>query len=51
VFVRLNPGSFGIEFSESGTPPFDTDFLGTCSGNIAAGQELTCIITNTEREA
>jgi hypothetical protein len=48
VLVRLNPGMFNIGISEIGTPTFDINFLGTCSGNIAAGQELTCIISNTE---
>jgi hypothetical protein len=53
--VGLKSGSFTV--SEDSTPGFTTSFLGDCTqsssksqeatGTIAAGQHLTCIITNT----
>jgi hypothetical protein len=45
----LQPGdSFSV--GEIQTGPFDVTFNGDCSGTIAAGQHLTCTITNTELE-
>jgi hypothetical protein len=48
VLVKLNPGSFNVGIFEEGTPTFGTSGSDGCSGDIAAGQEITCVITNTE---
>jgi hypothetical protein len=47
VVVTLQPGDFFISF-ELPIEHFDVSFEGDCSGIIAEGQHLTCIITNTE---
>ena len=48
VLIALQPGDeFGLV--EIGAGPFDVTFKGDCTGTIAAGQHLTCTVTNTER--
>jgi hypothetical protein len=47
VLVTLQPGDdFSLEEAHPGS--FDATFEGDCLGPIAAGQHLTCTITNTE---
>jgi Prealbumin-like fold domain len=43
--VTLGPGTFNV--TETGLAGFTTSFSSDCSGTIAAGQHLTCTITNT----
>jgi hypothetical protein len=43
--VTLGPGTFNV--TETALPGFTTTFSSDCSGNITAGQHLTCTITNT----
>jgi Prealbumin-like fold domain len=43
--VTLGPGTFNV--TETGLAGFTTSFSSNCSGTIAAGQHLTCTITNT----
>jgi hypothetical protein len=45
--VTLSPGTFNV--TETLSPNFTTAFSSDCSGNIAAGQHLTCTITNTAK--
>jgi hypothetical protein len=48
VLVTLQPGDdFHIGVGQE--PFFDATFEGDCEGTIAAGQHLTCTITNTQR--
>jgi hypothetical protein len=50
VLFTLQPGddfSFEERFNEP--PFFDVSFSSDCESTIAAGQHLTCTITNTER--
>jgi hypothetical protein len=44
--VTLSPGTFSVTAS---SPNFITSFSSECSGTIAAGQHLTCTITNTAK--
>jgi hypothetical protein len=47
IDVTLSPGTFNVtETIPTGTF-FNTSFTGDCGGDIAAGQHLTCTITNT----
>jgi hypothetical protein len=50
VVVTLQPGDrFSVGESQTGGPFFDVDISGDCEEvTIAAGQHLTCTITNTE---
>ena len=43
--VALSPGTFNV--TETTSPNFITSFSSECSGNLTAGQHLTCTITNT----
>jgi hypothetical protein len=45
--VTLSPGAFNV--TETASPNFATSFSSECSGNITAGQHLTCTITNTAK--
>jgi hypothetical protein len=46
IDVTLGPGSFNV--TETGpTSSFNVTTTGDCAGTIAAGQHLTCTITNT----
>jgi hypothetical protein len=45
--VTLGPGTFNV--TETALPGFTTTFSSDCSGNITAGQHLTCTITNTAK--
>jgi hypothetical protein len=50
VLVTLQPrDDFHIGEQQIGLPIFDVTFEGDCVGTIAAGQHLTCTITNTEQ--
>ena len=52
VLVTLQPGDDFHIGEQMGPPFFDVTFEGDCGpGTIAAGQHLTCTITNTERES
>ena len=45
--LTLGPGAFNV--TETASPNFSTSFSSECSGTIAAGQHLTCTITNTAK--
>jgi hypothetical protein len=45
--VTLVPGMFRV--MENTTEQFNAILSGQCSGDIAAGQQLTCTVTNTEQ--
>jgi hypothetical protein len=45
--VTLSPSTFNV--TETASPNFTTTFSSECSGNITAGQHLTCTITNTAK--
>jgi Prealbumin-like fold domain len=45
--VTLGPGTFNVTESIPAGSFFTTSFTGDCDGTIAAGQHLTCTITNT----
>jgi hypothetical protein len=45
--VTLVPGMFRV--MENTTQQFNAILSDQCSGNIAAGQQLTCTVTNTEQ--
>jgi hypothetical protein len=45
--VTLVPGMFRV--MENTTQQFNAILSGQCSGDIAAGQQLTCTVTNTEQ--
>jgi hypothetical protein len=51
LLITLQPGdSFALgEVQNLPGPIFDVSFSSDCDGTIAAGQHLTCTITNTER--
>jgi hypothetical protein len=46
--VTLVPGMYRV--MENTTEQFNAILSGQCSGDITAGQHLTCTVTNTERE-
>ena len=52
VLITLQPGDdFHIGEGIEGPPFFDVTLEGDCGlGTIAAGQHLTCTITNTEQD-
>jgi Zn finger protein HypA/HybF involved in hydrogenase expression len=45
--VTLGPGTFSV--TEAPSAVFNPSFSSECSGTIAAGQHLTCTITNTPK--
>jgi hypothetical protein len=47
--VTLNPGTFNVTETVPTGTFFTSSFAGDCSGSIAAGQHLTCTITNTPK--
>ena len=48
VLFTLQPGDEFSTTEINGPPFFDVSFSSDCGGTIAAGQHLTCTITNTE---
>jgi hypothetical protein len=48
VLFTLQPGDEFSTTEINGPPFFDVSFSNDCGGTIAAGQHLTCTITNTE---
>jgi hypothetical protein len=47
IDVTLSPGAFNVTETLPTVGIFASSFIGDCSGTIAAGQHLSCTITNT----